>query len=249
MAKTSGLGDALYIAGNDLSGDITAVSNVGGGPAVLTTTGINKSAIERIGGLRDGRLELTAWWNPDLGGEHAVLSQLPTSDVIMTYCRGTSLGAPAACMNAKQPDYAGTRADDGSFTFSVQTQANGYGLEWGNLLTAGVRTDTAATNGTAIDTGAALSFGAQAYLHVMAFTGTDATVKLQDSADNVTFADIAGMAFTQITTTTPGAQRIATANTATIREYVRAVTVTTGGFTSLAFAVAVNKNPIAGVAF
>lgn len=246
--KTGGLGDALYIAGNDVSGDITALQNVGGGPAVLTTTGINKSAVERIGGLRDGRLEFTSWWNPDLGGSHAVLSALPTADVVMTYCRGTTLGAPAACINAKQPDYPGTRADDGSFTFSVQTQANGYGLEWGNLLTAGVRTDTAATNGTAIDTAASLSFGAQAYLHVMAFTGTDATVKVQDSADNVTFADVTGLTFTQITTA-PEAQRIATANTATIRRYVRAATVTTGGFASLAFAVAINKNPIAGVTF
>lgn len=248
MSKQGGLGDALYVAGNDLSGDITALQNVGGGPAVLTTTGINKSAIERIGGLRDGRLEFTSWWDPDLGGSHAVLSALPTADVVMTYCRGTTLGAPAACINAKQPDYAGTRADDGSFTFQVATQANGFGLEWGVLLTAGERTDTAATNGASIDTAASAAFGAQAYLHVFGFTGTDATVKIQDSADNVTFADVTGLAFTQITAA-PGAQRIATANTATIRRYVRAVTVTTGGFTSLAFAVAINKNPIAGVSF
>lgn len=246
--KTGGLGDALYVAGNDLSGDITALGNIGGGPAALTNTGINKSAIERIGGVRDGRLEFTAWWNPAIGAEHAVLSQLPTSDVIMTYCRGTALGSPAACINAKQPDYAGSRGNDGSFTFSVATQANGYGLEWGNLLTPGVRTDAAATLGPGLDTGAALSFGAQAYLHVMSFVGTDATVKLQDSADNVTFADVAGLAFAQITAA-PGAQRIATSNTATIREFVRAVSVTTGGFTSLSFAVAINKNTVAGVAF
>lgn len=248
MSKQSGLGDALYVAGNDLSGDITAISNVGGGPAVLTTTGINKSAIERIGGERDGRLEFTSWWNPDPGGEHGVLSTLPTSDVVITYCRGTALGSPAACINAKQPNYDGTRSDDGGFSFSVATQANGFGLEWGVLLTPGMRTDTAATLGPSVDTVASSSFGAQAYLHVEAFTGTDATVKIQDSADGVTFADVAGLAFAQITAA-PEAQRIATANTATIREYVRAVTVTTGGFTSLTFAVVINKNPIAGVAF
>ncbi|WP_377271926.1 hypothetical protein [Peterkaempfera sp. SMS 1(5)a] len=250
MAKQGGLGDNLYVAGVNLSGDIGALGNIGGGPAsTQDVTGIDKSAFERIGLLRDGRIEYSAYFNPALtGSAHAVLSALPTTDVILTYCRGTTLGSPAACLNAKQANYDGTRGQDGSFTFAVQAQANGYGLEWGNLLTAGLRTDGAATNGTSFDTAAALSFGAQAYLQVSAFTGTDATVKIQDSADNTTFADVAGLSFTQITAA-PGAQRIAVANTTTIRRYVRAVTATTGGFTVLTFAVVINKNTIAGVTF
>lgn len=246
MAKQSGLGDNFYIGGVDVSGDISALGNVGGGPAVQDVTGIDKSAMERLGLNRDGRMEFTSFFNPLRA--HPVLSALPTGDVILTYCRGTALGSPAACLNAKQANYDGTRGQDGAFTFTVQAQANGYGLEWGNLLTAGMRTDSAATNGTGFDTTASASFGAQAYLQVAAFTGTDATVKIQDSADNVSFADVAGLAFTQITAA-PGAQRIATANTATIRRYVRAVTTTTGGFTSLTFAVVINKNTIAGVSF
>lgn len=83
-------------------------------------------------------------------------------------------------------------------------------------------------------------FGWNSYLNVFAFTGTDATVKLQDSADNVTFADLAGGAFAQVTTA-PGAQRIAGAVTATVREYVRAVSVTSGGFASLTFAVSFGR--------
>lgn len=88
---------------------------------------------------------------------------------------------------------------------------------------------------------AATSFGAQAYMQVTAFTGTDVSVKIQDSADNVTFADVPGLTFTQITAA-PAAERIATAPTATIRQYLRAVTVTTGGFTNLSFSVVVVKN-------
>lgn len=173
---------------------------------------------------------------------------MPTTDQVLTYCRGTVLGNPAACLVAKQLNYDGTRTDSGEFTFAVNAAANGYGLEWASQLTAGLRTDTASTNGTGIDTAASAAFGAQAYLQVTAFTGTDCTVKIQDSADNVTFADIAGLGFTQITAG-PASQRIATSNTATIRRYIRAVTVTTGGFTSITFSVAINKNPIAGVAF
>lgn len=252
MAKTSGLGDALYISGNDLSGDITAVGNVGGGPAVLENTGINKSAYERIGGVRDGRLEATSWWNPT--GAHPVLAALPTTDVHEMFCCGTALGSPAACIVAKQVNYDGTRGNDGGFTFATSSQGNAYGLEWGYLLTAGQRTDVAAANGTGVDFGVGSSplfngqalFGAQCYLQVFAFVGTDVTVKVQDSADNVTFADVAGMTFTAVTAA-PGVQRIATASNQTVRRYLRAVTTTSGGFTSATFAVAVARNDVSTV--
>jgi hypothetical protein len=166
------------------------------------------------------------------------------------YFRGTTLGSPTASMVGKQINYDPTRADDGKMTFKVQAQANAYGLEWGVGLTAGIRTDTAATLGTGVDLGTGpLSFGAQAYLQVFGMTGTDATVKIQDSADNATFADVAGLAFTQITTTARQTQRISVSNTTTIRRYVRAVTVTTGGFTSLPFAVAFTRNDTAAIVF
>lgn len=250
MTKQSGLGDALYYGGYDLSGDVQALGNIGGGPALLDFTDITQSAMARQGGERDGRIEWTSFFNPGIAANaaHGVLSALPRGDVLVTYCRGTALGAPAACLNGKQVNYDGTRGNDGGFIFAVSGQANGYGLEWGNLLTAGMRTDTAATQGTSIDTGGSLSFGAQAYLHLGAFTGTDVTVKVQDSADNTTFADVAGLAFTQVTTG-PNTQRIGISNTSTVRRYVRAVTVTTGGFTSAAFAVVLCKNEIAGVTF
>jgi hypothetical protein len=251
VAKQSGLGDALYIAGYNASGDIQQLGRIGGGPALLNMTGIDKSAYERKGGLRDGAFEMTTFFNSDLvtPATHQKLSALPRTDVILSYGRGTTLGDPAASIVAKQANYDPQRGDDGMITFAVQALPNGYGTEWGRQLTAGVRTDTAATNGTGIDTTASASFGAQAYLHVSAFTGTDATVKIQDSADNATFADVAGLAFTQITGGAPFAERISVANTTTIRRYVRVVTVTTGGFSSLAFAVNFIKNEIAGVTF
>ena len=250
MTKASGLGDNLYIAGFDASGDIQQLGQIGGGPALLNVTGINKSAYERIGGERDGRFEMTTFFNhvAVTGGTHEKLAALPTADVIMTYCRGTTLGDTAASLVGKQVNYDPTRGADGMITFSVSAQSNGYGIEWGLQLTAGLRTDTAATNGTAIDTTASASFGGQAYLHVTAMTGTDVTIKIQDSADNVSFADVASFAFTQVTAA-PASERIALANTATIRRYVRASTVTTGGFTSVTFSVNMIKNSIAGQVF
>jgi hypothetical protein len=240
VAKQSGLGDNFYLHGYDVSGDIGSIST-SGGPALLDVTGIDKSAYERIGGLRTGGMSWSAFFNPASTRAHPRMATLPRTDVHCAYFRGTTLGNPAACMVAKQIGYDGARGGDGSFTFAVEAQSNAYGLEWGRSLTAGVRTDTAATNGTGIDTTASADFGAQAYLQAFAFTGTDVTVKIQDSADNVSFADVAGLAFTQLTAGRT-AERIATGNTATIRRYVRATTVTTGGFTSLAFSVVIVKN-------
>lgn len=247
LAKTSGLGDNFYVGGYDLSGDTASLDEIGGGPALIDVTGINKSAYERIGGLRDGRIEWTSHFNPDgLGAEHDALSTLPTTDVHLMYFRGTTLGNPAACMVGKQLNYDPTRADDGKITIKVRGESNAYGLEWGRSLTAGTRTDTAATNGTAIDTTASASFGAQAYLQVFSLTGTNVVVTIEDSADNVLFTAVTGLAFTSVTAA-PATQRLATSNTATIRRYVRAVT--TGTFTSATFAVAIVKNETAGQVF
>jgi hypothetical protein len=250
VAKSGGLGDNLYIAGYDASGDIQALGNIGGGPALLNMTSIRSPAYERQGGLRSGQFEMTTFFNSDTvtPATHEKLSALPRTDVIMTYCRGTTLGDPAASLVAKQTNYDPQRGDDGMLTFSVAAQSNGFGIEWGRQLTAGQRTDTAATTGTSIDTVASASFGGQAYLHVIAFTGTDVTIKIQDSADNSTFADVASFAFTQVTAA-PASERIALGNTATLRRYLRATTVTTGGFTSVTFSVNVIKNEVANVSF
>jgi hypothetical protein len=243
MTKESGLGDRLYVGGYDLSGDVNSPS-LSGGPAPLVVTGIDKGATERIGGVRDGNMGWTAFFNTAVGQAHPVLSALPTADVHVAYLHTTLLGAPAATIVAKQIGYDGSRADDGAFTFALQAQANGFGLEWGQQLTPGLRTDTAATNGASLDQGAATAFGAQAYLQVAALTGTDVTVKIQDSADNVTFADVTGLTFAA-TTTARTAQRIAVGGTQAVRRYVRAVTTTSGGFTSASFIVIVNINTVA----
>lgn len=248
MVKQAGMGDNLYVAGYDYSGDIGSLGRIGGGPALSEVTGIDKSAKERLGLGRDGAVEFSSWFDPAANMEHARLSLLPTSDVLLTYARGTTLGSAGAALNAKQANYDGQRAADGSFSFSVTAMANSYGLEWGVQLTAGKRTDTAATNGTGVDTVASAAFGAQAYLQVFSVTGTSVTVGIEDSADNVSFAAVSTFAFAAATSgASPQTQRISIVNTATVRRYVRAVT--TGTFSNAVFSVLLVKNECAGVVF
>jgi len=242
MAKQTGLGDNFYVAGYDLSGDTGGFGRVAGGHSVDDVTGIDKSAFERIGLVRDGGLDWTAFFNPATDKAHDRLSTLPTTDQILTYCRGTAIGSEAACMVGKQINYDPTRNTDGSLRLGVQALANGYGLEWGRLLTAGKRTDSAATNGTGLDlTTVSTAFGWQAWLHVFAFTGTSVTVTLEDSADNVSFAALTGGGFTAATGIT--SERLEGGRTATVRRYVRAIT--SGTFSNAVFAVAFTRNETA----
>jgi hypothetical protein len=231
------------LSGYDLSGDLGSIST-SGGPAALEVTGIDKSAPERIGGLRTGGMSWSAWFNPAANQAHDRLENLPTTDVIATYFRGTTLGDQSANLVAKQLNYDGTRGNDGAFSFAVEAQSNGYGVEWGRSLTAGKRTDTAATNGTSVDFGTgSTTFGLQAYLHVFAFTGTSVTVSLEESSDNGTdpWAAVTGGAFTAATGIT--SQRIATSAVQTVERYLRVVT--TGTFTNAVFAVSVVRNDTA----
>lgn len=246
MAKQTGLGDDFFWAGYHLGNNTASLENIHGGPMPIDSTDITQSARARLGGLRDGGIQVTTYMDPAAGQEHAAYSALLVTDQIATYCRGQAIGNPAACCVAKQLNYDGTRANTGELTFKVEGQGDGYGLEWGIQLTPGLRTDTAATNGTSYDTGASASFGAQAYLQAVALTGTSYTVTIQDSADNSSWANVTGLAFTAVASV-PQAQRIFIANNATVRRYVRAIT--TGTFTVASFQVTLVKNATAGIVF
>lgn len=239
MPKQSGLGDNFYIAGFDLSGDVSSIDKISGGPALLDFTPIKRFAFERQGGLRDGSLSFTSLF--EFGGtltpnfEHDVLAALPTTDVIATYLRGTALGNVAAGIVGKQSNYDPTRDNSGNLTFKCDLVANAFGLEWGAQITPGLRTDTTATGGTDSDNGALTSFGAQAYLQVNAFTGTGVDIKVEHSVDASTWATLIDFG----TKTARGAAR--GAMTGTVNRHVRATTGS-GTFTSVTFAIMFVRN-------
>lgn len=249
MAKQSGLGDNLYVDGFDVSGDIGSLGRISGSFTTQDTTNITQLGFSRLGLLRDGGLDYAAFWNPGIeaNGAHQVHRILPYADRVLTYCRGTALGSQAASMIGKQVNYDSSRGADGSFVLAVNALANGFGLEWGQLLTAGKLTQAAAGNGTSVDLGAvpiSYSQGWAAYLHVFAFTGTSITVKVQDSADNAAWADVAGASF--LAAAAVGSQRISAGptSTATVRRYVRLVS--TGTFSNAVFAVNFVRYEIGG---
>lgn len=153
MAKSSGLGDHLWITGVNVSNDIQTVA-VSGPRAVIDVTGIDKSAHERILGLSDAKMSLSTFFNTAAGAIHSVLKTLPRTDAIGTYLRGYGLGSPAASLVAVQANYDPTRDAAGQMLFKCDLQGDQEPIDWGVQLTNGPRTDTAATTGTALDGGA-----------------------------------------------------------------------------------------------
>lgn len=230
MAKLSGLGSSLIVGAFDISGDIGALSSIEAMRASLDVPAINQSAMDRIMGLKDGNLAFSSYWNTSAGQAHLVLSALPRTDIQMSWLHSSAVGGVAGSMIAKQAGYAPTRGQDGSLAAETRGLANGYGLEFGELLTTGVQTFASGTvNGTSIDYGSVSSlFGAAAYLHVISLGSGTPTVTVADSANDSVFAAVTGMAFTP---TVAGTQRLQGAVNATVRRYVRVQV--TGTYTNL----------------
>ena len=237
------MGSRFFVGGYDLSGDTNALSKIGGGSALIDVSAINGSAYERLGGKRDGSIDFTVVFNDAAGASHVVLSALPTTDVTAIYASAATVGAPGAGIVGKQDNYPLANAQDGALTAAVSVMSNGYGVHHGYMLTAGLRTESAATNGASIDTLASASFGLSAFLVVTALASGTPTIKIQDSADDSTFADVTGATFGTVAALDNEA--IQTATGATVRRYVRVIT--TGTFTGLSFACVVNKHTVSTI--
>lgn len=239
MAKQSGLGARLLIDSHDLSGDVGQANEIGGGPGLLDVTGLNVDAYERIGAVRDGRLVFTSFFNPSTA--HPTLAALPTSDVIGSYAHRALLDADVASLVARQLNYDGTRGNDGALTLATTLDADGYGLQWGNLRTVGLQAVTATGALTSVhDVAASTAFGAQAFIHLTAFTGTNITVTLQHSNDDGAgdaYATITGLS---ATLTAVGATRVATAGGVTVKQWTRVNL--TGTFSAATLAVGFVRN-------
>ena len=238
MAKGTGLGMRFFVGGYDLSGDINSFGTIQGGNAPLDAVDITQSANARMGGRRSGSVQFQSFFDRATDQAHPRLAALPTGQVYAMGLVGTAIGGASFNCVSRQLNYDGNRDADGNFMFTVDLQSDQYGLEWGENLTAGRRVESAATNGTALDGAASTALGWQAYLQVFALASGTPTIKLQDSADNVSFLDLASGGFGAIAARS--AVRIAGGATDTIRRYVRVIT--TGTFTGLDFAVSLARN-------
>ena len=243
MAKQSGLGDQLFLGGYDVGADINSIGSLSTPRQTLPATGITQSANARMFGKRDAAAEFVSYFNDATDQVFDALKGLPRTDVHLMYLRGTTRGNQAFAMVGKQLNYDPTRGDDGSLLFGTSIQSDEFGADWSKQLTAGKQTDASATNSAGVDFGTgSKAFGFQAYLQVFSVGSGTAAIKLQESSDNGVgdpWTDVTGGAFTAATGR--ATERIQSASdTLTVERYLRVVT--SGVFTDLVFAVAVNRN-------
>ena len=231
MAKQTGLADAFYIGGYDLSGDVTSVDTVSTRKATIDTPVIEKAAMVRLPGMGDGEISFTTWFDDATDLEHDALSPLPTTDRAVLYCRGVAADSPAAMIVAKQINYDFTRGTDKALSASVQCLGNGTILEWGVLLQAEA-THSSATSSSSKDDSASTSNGLAAVLQIVSISSGTPTFKLMDSANNSDWADL--VSFTAVADgNEPASERVSV--TGTVNRYLRVTS--TGTFSNAKFII------------
>jgi len=240
MAKGSGLGQQIFVHGYDLSGDVAVINNAGSPRELLDTTALNASAHERVMGLSDGNIGVSSWFNDSTEQEHEAFKGLPTADRLVMWAFGATRGDVAACLTAKQINYDGSRGSDGSLSFTIDTQAaSGVPLEWGNTLTTGKETHSSAAVSTSRDDGATTGYGLIGILSVTDVDSGTATVSIQQSSDNVTFATI--LSFVAVSAAAaPTAQRLTLSGA--ILRYLRVTT--TGTFSNCDFCMVTKRGTL-----
>lgn len=210
----------------DLSQYFNSVSTNASSNAVETTTFGSTNKTYAMG-LKDGKITLEGLWSGalDLTGADAILTSAigSTSKKLITVAtEGAYLGRRAIMLNTDETSYDVKAAVADMVTISAEAQASGTkgGLDGGVLLAANQVVSSVTAN-TSVDNAASSANGGVAHLHVTANTRNGAaTIKIQHSANNSTWADL--VVFTATTSSTITSERIEVAAGTTVNRYVRA---------------------------
>jgi len=235
MAKQTGLGDAFYIGGYDLSGDITSVDTISGKRATIDTPVLEKTGMVRLAGMADGEIGFTSWFDDGTDLEHTALKSLVKTDREVLYCRGTAANSPAAMLVAKQINYDFSRGQDKSLSATVQCLGNGTALEWG-VLFAAAATQSSAGSTASKDDSASSANGLAAILQIVSINSGTPTFKIQDSPNDSDWTDL--VSFSAVANgNEPASERVSV--TGTVNRYLRITS--TGTFNNAKFIVAYRR--------
>jgi len=192
--------------------------------AVETTTFGSANKTYAIG-MKDGTVSLEGLWAGDVSGVDEVLAAAVGSSskkIITVATEGSTLGRRAKLINTDETSYEIASAVADMVTITAEAQASGTvgGFDGGVLLAAN-QTVSSVTANTSVDNSTSSANGGVAHLHVTANTRNGAaTIKVQHSANNSTWADL--VVFTATTSSTTTSERIEVAAGTTVNRYVRA---------------------------
>ena len=238
MAFQAGNSSGVLVAQYDVSAYLKQFQ-VGRQIALLDTTTMGDTAKDFIPGLHEGKASLGGLFDGATTGYDAILSAAfgaatPRVITVLPSGGGTQ-GNRALVTKADEASYDVSSSVDGLVEANVEfTPSAGV---WGGHVAHILQAETTATNTSSVDGAAATTSSWVANLHVTAFSGTSIAIKIQDSADNSSWADLSGAAFASVTAAT--SEQLVGAAGATVRRYTRVLW--TGTFTSCTFLVALSR--------
>ena len=138
MAKQTGLGD--YLAVDDSGGTARDISNDLGDYGInisqelIDTTGLDKSAKERITGMSDGDVSLNGTFNAASNKSHDVFKVRTGTRTFDLRIGGNTSSNPQLTMEMLVAAYSITRGTDGSLTWSATLNLqSGTVPTWGTV--------------------------------------------------------------------------------------------------------------------
>jgi hypothetical protein len=200
------------------------------------TTTFTNAAKTYITSLNDGTISAAGLFDGDSNAVNAVLEEVISLDyqpvITIAYDGGFTAGNRCSMGLGEMTSYEVTAPVGDVVATSAEFQVTG-GLRQGVLLAAQTAY-TSATNGTSIDNSASTTGGYTGYLHVTTNSRSATTVaKIQHSADNSTWADLA--TFTTIAIGTLTSESIS--GSGTVNRYVRAVVTPAAGTGSITLSI------------
>jgi len=240
-----GKGTSVLLDEFDLSAYFNSV-DVSHSIETAETTSFGASAKSYIVGLRDGTLSLSGMWAADTDGSDeevsAILGSATTPLVTVLYDSGT-IGNRATISKAHATSYSISSpvADVVTITADFNSSTDGtanvtLGLAQGVQLTAGASIAFGSLGDLAsVDNTASSANGGMANLHVTANDLDDAcTIKIQDSTDDSTFADL--ITFSSVSSATATTEQKAVSGT--VNRYLRATASSSATSGSITFHIA-----------
>jgi len=123
MAKQTGLGDVMKI--DDSGGTLRTISNditdytINIAQELIDTTGLDKSARERITGMSDSDVSINGVFNPSSNMSHDVFKTRTGTRTLTLQIGGATTGNPELTMEVQVASYNITRGTDGALNWTA----------------------------------------------------------------------------------------------------------------------------------
>lgn len=228
-----GKGSGVFVAEFDLSSDLTQYTFGKSRQLVNVTTFGNDDKVF-LAGIGEGQIGVQGIWNSATDQSDEELNALDGTETVITASptAAAAIGDRAHMVKGFIENYQPRAPHNDAVRFSSGVKASA-GAYTGVVLHPDVQR-SAAADFASVDGTAQSANGLTAFLHVTQFSGTDATVTIEDSTDDAIFGSL--VAFTQVTGLTSEPVTVA----GTVERYLRVAL--TGTFTTVTFVVSAARH-------